>query len=659
VIAEMEKLVIAGPKRLAPAILENFQHAGIVQIDPLRSDEIDPYRLSREEEDQLRRWGAVATSADHALRLCGLRADPSAEPFAGDLKEAEAAASGIEQRVAALVEAQEHLGQELELIKQYRQVVELLAKIVQGLDESPWLAVLSFLVDRDEDLFSLVQELASMLDDRFILVQGRLNGIIAAAIVVLKRDAEDAKGVLSHQGLGELPLPEEYGSMSLKAMATLLAKRSQQVPQSLASSDKELHQYAENSNNILKSLWNRAKDEWARLLALRNMAAVRYGFALFGWVPTRLKRRVAEEMDRFDTRIHYAFEPPEVKSEAERVPVLLENPAWIKPFEPLISFLNTPRYGSWDPTWVVALFFPFWFGMIVGDIGYAAVFAGVAGYLWGYVRRNQTLRVDFFKMRLAPNQVAQVVRALKPMILWTLFWGLLYGEFFGDLLQRLHIFGTVRHPGWLPLLIPRTDTVATANALILFSIGFGVYQVLYGFYLKAVRTHRRLEKMHFWEACGYFGGVVALVIFAYAFMAKDYRWWLVAPIVVGAGLFLLGMLRARAPLMMAELPTQGGHIMSYIRIYAVGLASAILANLATQLGFSLWHLLGVAGFVIGLIAGLLIGLLLHALLIILLTVSHFLQPIRLIWVEFFTKFDFYSVSGRPYRPFRSICNSSL
>ena len=94
--------------------------------------------------------------------------------------------------------------------------------------------------------------------------------------------------------------------------------------------------------------------------------------------------------------------------------------------------------------------------------------------------------------------------------------------------------------------------------------------------------------------------------------------------------------------------------MSYIRIYAVGLASAILANLATELGFSLWHLLGIAG----LLVGLLMGLVLHAFLIILLTVSHFLQPIRLIWVEFFTKFDFYTVSGRPYRPFQSICNSS-
>ena len=110
--------------------------------------------------------------------------------------------------------------------------------------------------------------------------------------------------------------------------------------------------------------------------------------------------------------------------------------------------------------------------------------------------------------------------------------------------------------------------------------------------------------------------------------------------------------------MIAELPTQGGHIMSYIRIYAVGLASAILANLTTDLGFSLCHLLGIAGLFIGMIAGLVMGLLLHVFLIVLLTVSHLLQPIRLIWVEFFTKFDFYTVSGKPYCPFQAICNGS-
>jgi V/A-type H+-transporting ATPase subunit I len=296
--------------------------------------------------------------------------------------------------------------------------------------------------------------------------------------------------------------------------------------------------------------------------------------------------------------------------------------------------------------------------MIVGDIGYAMMFVGLSWYLSGYVRRNRTLTIDFFKMRLSPEAIQQIVRVMRPMIVWTFVWGLLYGEFFGDLFQRLGIFAAGGHGGLLPVLIPRIDTVATANALILVCIAFGVYQVLYGLYVKASLKRRQGEKQHFWEASGYFGGVSALVLFAYAFMTGDFRLWLVIPAVAGGILFFAGMAAAGIPLMVAELPTQAGHILSYIRIYAVGLASAILAGLATDLGFSLYRWLGVAGLVLGVFAGLLMSLLIQAALVMLLTASHVLQPIRLIWVEFFTKFDFYSVSGRPYRPFKSVYKSS-
>ena len=112
------------------------------------------------------------------------------------------------------------------------------------------------------------------------------------------------------------------------------------------------------------------------------------------------------------------------------------------------------------------------------------------------------------------------------------------------------------------------------------------------------------------------------------------------------------MVRAQMPLMIAELPTQGGHILSFIRLYAVGLASAILANLATDMGFTLYHQWGAAGIVAGVLIGLSVGLLMHAFLLVLLTMGHVLQPIRLIWVEFFTKFDFYTLAGKPYRPFK-------
>jgi V/A-type H+-transporting ATPase subunit I len=658
VIGRMEKLFMVGPKKLAPAILLELQRAGVVQVDPLRTDEMSGYRLSQDEEAQLRRWDAIVTSADHTMKLLGLEADLSVRPFAGTLAEAEAGVFPHEKRAVALVEKRERLRDEVGLIGQYLNIIETLAEIGQGLDESRWLAVLAFVLEKRIHAIPLEQELASAIGDRFLLAKKPVAGKMAAAIVVLRRDAEQVRGVLSHQGLAELPRTGEYAGMSLKKMASHLRERSQLAPQEMVALEEELGRMVIEAAAGLQGVWNRAKDESMRHRTLMEMASGQYGFALFGWVPVSLRSRAAEVTERFKSQTLHTFEPVDEGHEAVRIPVMLENPGWVKPFEPLISFLNTPRYDGRDPTWVVASFFPLWFGMIVGDIGYALMFAALAWYLSGYIRRNRTLKIEFFKMRLTPGAIRQLVAAMKPMIAWTVVWGFLHGEFFGNLLEKLGVFAAGHHAGLIPILIPRTDTVATASALVLVCIGFGVYQVLYGFYLKALMMYRQGEKKHFWEASGYFGGVAALVLFAYAFMTKDLRLWLLIPTVAGAALFFVGMIRARMPLMIAELPTQGGHILSYIRIYAVGLASAILAGLATDLGFSLYRLLGVAGLVLGVSAGLLMGLFIHGLLVILLTVSHILQPIRLIWVEFFTKFDFYKVRGRPYRPFKSICSSS-
>ena len=653
----MEKLFIVGPKKLAPMILLDLQRAGVVQIDPLRAEEIKEYRLSHDEEILVRRWDGVTASAEHALKLLGLEPDQSAKPYAEDVEGAEAAASVRERQSAGLVEKEQQLRDEMDLINQYEEIIGVLAEAAQGLDESRRLAVLPFLLERSVDHTPLEQELESTLSDQFLFAGKPLGSKVAAMLVVLRKDVVTARGVLSHHGLAELPRPGEYARMNLKTMASRLSERSRLAPEELAASDKKLNQLRKEASTELQGLWNRAKDESVRLHALQEMASGRYGFALFGWAPVALKSRAEEVVEKFDNQTIHIFEPVNKRHEAERVPVMLENAGWVKPFESLVTFLNTPRYDGWDPTWVVALFLPLWFGMIVGDIGYAILFVALSWYLSGYIRRNQTLKLDFFRMRLPPGSLKQVVAVLRPMIGWTVIWGFLHGEFFGNLFQRLRIFGTGQHAGVIPVLIPRTDTVATAKELILVSICFGAFQVLYGLYLRAFLSCRQGEKKHFWEAIGYFSGVSALVLFAYAFMTVDFRLWLVIPTGLFGGLFFAGMILARTPIMIAELPTQAGHILSYIRLYAVGLASAILADLATGIGFSLYELFGIAGAVIGGLVGLLTGLLIHVVLTVLLTMSHVLQPIRLIWVEFFSKFDFYMARGKPYRPFKSVSHS--
>jgi V/A-type H+-transporting ATPase subunit I len=114
----MKKLFIVGPKRMAAKVLLNLQQAGVVQVDELPTEELDEYRLDPEEETLLKKWEAIATSADHASSLLGLELHASVEPSQDGVEETQTAASSYEQQVSMLVEKR----QSLEDVPTYRPV---------------------------------------------------------------------------------------------------------------------------------------------------------------------------------------------------------------------------------------------------------------------------------------------------------------------------------------------------------------------------------------------------------------------------------------------------------------------------------------------------------------------------------------------------------
>jgi len=650
VIAPMEKLVVAGPKRLARELLAELQRAGVVQIDPLRTEELAAYALSEDEKAALRGWEELAAGADQTLRLLGLAPGPD-KPATGSLAEVRQVYGPLAQKVGVLAAERDRLNEELGFLKLYQKPVAALADLVQGLDQSRWLRVLPLFLEKEELLEKLAAALDEALPERYVLAAEPVDGLLAAAVVTMRGDADAAHAALGRLGLAEFKLPGGYAGLSLAEAKLKMAERARLAPSELESVEKALAEQARTAADRLRAIWTRAKDEVARLRRLEALASGRFSFGLFGWVPVAKKPKVEEALERLRERVVYAFEPVDEHHEAERVPVTLENPPWVKPFELLVTFLNTPKYGSWDPSWTIAAFFPFWFGMIVGDFGYALLFWLLLRFLAGYAERREPLVIDFFGMTLSPELLAQSVRILRPMVVWTVIFGLLYGEFFGDFLERLGVFYVPGHEGggWIPILIPRT-LAGTATSLILVTILFGLGLVLYGLYIRAWLGYRHRHMRHFWEAVGYFAGLVALAIFAWVFLAKIQSPVLTLLIVLGFAILLLAVFMARMPLMLAELPTQGGHILSYVRIYAVGVSGAIMANLSTDLGFAIAGKLGLIGVLIGLV----VGLSVHGLVLTLTIIGHALQPVRLLWVEFFTKFGFYDESGRPYRPFKSV-----
>lgn len=653
-IAPVEKLIVVGPKRLARELLAELQKAGVVHLDPLRPEELGEYHLSPTEEAELRRWDAVASQAEGALSVMGRQAAPSAKPFTGSLEEAAVSVQPLASRTEVLGKERAALEEEIQAANLFGRAAEKLAGLAQGLDTSPRLAVVPFLVSKAEELGPVRDALQQAMPERFELDSDALDNQVAAVVVVKRSDLELARSTLSRLGLAELRFPGPFAALSLAQAAARMKERSKLAPEELVGIRSELDRLAAISAESLQGLWTRAKDESARLKATSDLAAGKYGMALMGWVPQKAKARVEEALSKLKGQIVYAFEPVDEHHEADQAPVTLENPVWAKPFELLHSFLNTPRYGGYDPTLMIAIFFPIFFGMIVGDIGIGILFGLVAWWLGNLSKAGKSLNIGFLGAKLDPRTNGLISRVLWWMTFWAILWGFVFGEFFGTFAERLHIFYDPHHAqeahGLIPILINRLDFERTSTLLIVICLAFGILQVLYAFLVKAYYAWKHHSRLHFWEGVGYFGGLLGLVAFAYSFQTGKAAALTTPILIVGLIVFILGVVLARSPLMIAELPGKGGQILSYIRIYAVGVAGAVLFDLANQVGFGLSERLGFVGILIGLI----LGIVLVVFIIAVTLLGHVLQPIRLLWIEFATNFGFFEESGRPYRPFKSV-----
>jgi V/A-type H+-transporting ATPase subunit I len=293
-----------------------------------------------------------------------------------------------------------------------------------------------------------------------------------------------------------------------------------------------------------------------------------------------------------------------------------------RPFESLVRFLELPRAGSVDPTLLMAIVLPLMFGAMVGDVGYGALLLVLA---------------VFAGRRLAPRtaatpEIASLVRVLLLGAAWSIVFGVLYGEVFGDLGTR--IFGD-----WA--LWKERPSAAALQPLLLFAVAIGAAHVLLGLGLGAWQAIRFREYRVMLDKLGAIVALAGLLVLA-AWMLGGLPAGAVTPAVVltAVGLVLVMSLHGALGVTTGALDLLGriGNILSYLRIAAVGLASAHLANVANELGSvgPIW-------------IGIFIALFFHALNLALAAFSPMIQSLRLQYVEFFGAF--FVGGGRPFTPF--------
>ncbi len=709
----MNQLTVIGRKGVAKDLLSSLQSLGVVQIDPLEpsSEQLKKFALNDADRAQKEGWDAAVAKSAGLIDALGVTdvAPGNRADLPNNASDINAQVATIASQVDKLVAERADYRDELEVIKTYLPTFRDLTPSSGQLDTSRYLQTLSFIAPA-ESFPAIENTFREMLQDRVdIAARSRGKDLLVTA-VTMKADRELLRMAVSRAGFSELALPDRYKDLGVAKAVHTMEERSQSLPKRLSSIDEELNKLAGQHGGKLQAIQQVSLNNQARYDQMTNMAESRYGFALQGWVPSTDNSRVIDSLKKQfgDEVVVESREADEHHDHA--VPVRLENAGWVKPFEGLLSLFAPPKYGNFDPAWTIAIFFPFFFGLIVGDIGFALMFAGLAWWMRRRGARGKELNLGILGITIKPGALRPISTVIFWCALWSAIFGFLYGEFFGNLLEKWPenrpIFyypghfeeghgaegtaegtatadhsttgtsmtetstaetitegvavaqadaehggevapkgGEVHHKGIIPILLFRVENF---TPILLISLFFGILQVLGGWVIRVIYGFKHHDMKHVWEGVGMIGGLTGLIIFAYGFLTENITGAVTAALWIGLAIFFVGMIMSRVFLMLIELASNAGNILSYLRLFAVGLSSALVANLATDLGFAIGGTLPV----IGPILGILVGFAVHIIAIALTIIGHTLQPLRLNYVEFFTKFGFYDESGRPYSPFR-------
>jgi V/A-type H+-transporting ATPase subunit I len=311
---------------------------------------------------------------------------------------------------------------------------------------------------------------------------------------------------------------------------------------------------------------------------------------------------------------------PLTAAQERDAPVALVNPALARPFATLVSILAYPRYSGVDPTLLMALFLPLFFGMILGDIGYGAILLILCAF---GLRRLRT-----------PGTLRDLLHVLALGSLWGIVFGWLYGEAFGNLGEQWGL-----RPLWLERAAPEH-----LAALLLFTIAVGAVHVTLGLLIGTWDAWRQRNRHHLLERGGMLVGLVGLFLLV-AVLAQQLPRGVLTPAIAmfALGIVLLSASGGWLGILLGPIEFIGlvGNILSYLRIAAVGLASVYVALVANELAGSLGNV----------ILGAMVAILIHALNIALGAFSPTIHSLRLHYVEFFRKF--YEGGGQPFTPFHS------
>ena len=360
-----------------------------------------------------------------------------------------------------------------------------------------------------------------------------------------------------------------------------------------------------------------------------------------GWVPVENDAEVRKMLD--ESGVYYEIRPAEKEDNA---PIKLKNGKISRLFEVLTKMYGMPDYGEFDPTPLFAPFYALFFGMCVGDAGYGLLLVVLGFYL---------------KKKLSKS-MAGMMNLLITLGAATTVVGAVFNTFFGASLTDLNL------PEWMNSLVISGKWDGTSyDKTMVIALLVGMFHICFAMTVKAICSTARYGFKNALSDWGWWllvGGSVVVATLNYLGVV-DMEMSKMAFIGIGGvsaiGIYLLNNIRRNvfanigAGLWDTYNMATGlmGDLLSYLRLYALGLAGGMLGGVFNTLGMQLRDTLG--DFLFGIPGWICFGLIFvagHGLNIALSCLSGYVHSIRLTFVEYF-KNSGYDGKGVEYKPFSS------
>ena len=347
---------------------------------------------------------------------------------------------------------------------------------------------------------------------------------------------------------------------------------------------------------------------------------------LEGWIPAANADSVAPALEGMP--VFFDISDPTTEDD---IPILLNNNKFAKLFEPLTKLYMLPTYQELDLTLIFAPFFMLFFGLCLGDIGYGLLMIVALPI---FTKLFQLINPDFSKWLVVLFGAS------------TMICGLLSGSFFGFSLYDLDI----------PFVEKMKTLLYKENSeMFTISLYIGVVQILLGMAVKAVNLTIQTGFKSAISTVGWLVLLLTVIIAVTAGLPFDNPVILTLLALSCIGIFLLNS-PGKNPLLNIGLGLWDtynmatgllGDVLSYVRLFALGLSGGILANVFNSMATGMSPDIPVVGFIVTA----LIFLIGHALNIFMNILGAVVHPMRLTFVEFFKNAG-YTGGGTEYKPFK-------